>query len=447
MGTARNMFPSKDKRDLRQPILVEDLIQYDDLNGTGGGGTAGVSQIIAGTNVTISSTGPSGTGDVTINASGGSGTVTGVTATGPITSSGGTAPVISTSMATNRLIGRTAAGAGVMQEITVGSGLSLSGGTLSNSGLTSVPTIQQTITAGKAITNDILTIGTEAGERITTNVAIAIGERALYNVNGGKNIGIGQKAGADNSGGEARTNTENLSIGYFAGYNQANNLNNNIAIGTEALYETLSSGSIAIGLNAGRKDTGGSRRTGGNVFIGKNTGWDTATSTGNDAGGVVAIGEAALSKNIGSNTIAIGSGSGAENRGSESIIIGYNAGTLNAGTNSIAIGNGAGADNINNETIAIGTDAGISNTGTEVIAIGLGAGNTNGADNVIALGSNAGTNNTEPNSFIISNSSLPSFTDDATAQAYFAALTNLSTNCTYLYHVGGIRNSIGAYRT
>jgi hypothetical protein len=59
------------------------------------------------------------------------GTVTGVTATSPITSSGGTAPVISTSMATNRLIGRTTVGVGVMEEITVGTGLTLSGGTLS----------------------------------------------------------------------------------------------------------------------------------------------------------------------------------------------------------------------------------------------------------------------------------------------------------------------------
>lgn len=56
--------------------------------------------------------------------------VTAVTATSPITSSGGNTPVISTSMATNKLIGRSTAGTGVMEEITVGTGLSLSGGTL-----------------------------------------------------------------------------------------------------------------------------------------------------------------------------------------------------------------------------------------------------------------------------------------------------------------------------
>jgi hypothetical protein len=56
--------------------------------------------------------------------------VTSVSATSPITSSGGTTPDISTSMNTNKLIGRSTAGVGVMEEITVGTGLSLSGGTL-----------------------------------------------------------------------------------------------------------------------------------------------------------------------------------------------------------------------------------------------------------------------------------------------------------------------------
>ena len=58
--------------------------------------------------------------------------VTSVSATSPITSSGGATPIISTSMATNKLIGRSTAGTGVMEEITIGSGLSLSGGTLSS---------------------------------------------------------------------------------------------------------------------------------------------------------------------------------------------------------------------------------------------------------------------------------------------------------------------------
>ena len=58
--------------------------------------------------------------------------VSSVGATLPITSSGGSTPNISTSMATNKLIGRSSAGTGVMEEITIGSGLTLAGGTLSS---------------------------------------------------------------------------------------------------------------------------------------------------------------------------------------------------------------------------------------------------------------------------------------------------------------------------
>jgi len=67
--------------------------------------------------------------------SSGSGTVTNINTTaplsgGPITTSG----TITTAMATNKLIGRSTSGTGVMEEITVGSGLSLTSGTLSSSG-------------------------------------------------------------------------------------------------------------------------------------------------------------------------------------------------------------------------------------------------------------------------------------------------------------------------
>jgi len=69
--------------------------------------------------------------DLSANRTWNVGTVTDVTATGQITSTGGTTPVISTLMHTDRLIGRTTAGTGVMEEISVGSGLTLSAGTLS----------------------------------------------------------------------------------------------------------------------------------------------------------------------------------------------------------------------------------------------------------------------------------------------------------------------------
>jgi hypothetical protein len=84
------------------------------------------------------------------------GTVTGVTATSPITSSGGTTPIISTSMATNKLIGRSTAGTGVMEEITIGTGLTLSGGTL-NGSATGVTSVGLTMPSAFTVTNSPIT--------------------------------------------------------------------------------------------------------------------------------------------------------------------------------------------------------------------------------------------------------------------------------------------------
>ena len=67
------------------------------------------------------------------NYAGGGTGVTSVTATSPITSSGGDTPDISSQVNKAKLVGRNSVTAGVMEEITVGSGLSLSGTTLSNS--------------------------------------------------------------------------------------------------------------------------------------------------------------------------------------------------------------------------------------------------------------------------------------------------------------------------
>lgn len=72
---------------------------------------------------------------VDIAGGGGSGTVTSIATAGLI--SGGTITTtgtITTSMATGKLVGRSTAGTGIMEEITVGSGLTLSAGTLTATG-------------------------------------------------------------------------------------------------------------------------------------------------------------------------------------------------------------------------------------------------------------------------------------------------------------------------
>jgi len=71
---------------------------------------------------------------ITIPGGGGGGTITDVTATAPLTSSGGATPDISTLMTSGKLIGRHSSGSGVFQEITLGTNLSLSGDTLNATG-------------------------------------------------------------------------------------------------------------------------------------------------------------------------------------------------------------------------------------------------------------------------------------------------------------------------
>ena len=98
--------------------------------------------------------------------SAGGGGVTSVTATAPITSSGGTTPVISTNVTTNNiLLGRASSGAGVMEQITLGSNLSFSGLTLnaSGGGITTLNTLTastQTMVVGSANNDFTITSGT-----------------------------------------------------------------------------------------------------------------------------------------------------------------------------------------------------------------------------------------------------------------------------------------------
>jgi len=90
------------------------------------------------------------------------GSVTAVSASLPLTSSGGATPNISTSMATNKLIGRGTAGTGVFEEITLGTGLSLSGTTLNASAvitpaaLTKTDDTNVTLTLGGSPTTALL---------------------------------------------------------------------------------------------------------------------------------------------------------------------------------------------------------------------------------------------------------------------------------------------------
>ena len=124
---------------------------------------------------------------------GGSGTVTqvntaGLISGGPITSTG----TITTSMNTNKLVGRSTAGTGIMEEIIVGSGLTLTGGTLNN---TATPTPlgyygawQDNITQTAAASNVgypmkfRITDVTPNGISIVSDTRITFANTGIYNI-------------------------------------------------------------------------------------------------------------------------------------------------------------------------------------------------------------------------------------------------------------------------
>jgi hypothetical protein len=101
----------------------------DRLLGRTTAGTGAAEEITVGTGLSLTA----GTLTATAGAA-----VTSVTATAPITSSGGTTPDISTSIATNKIVGRSTAGTGVMEELTP-VGISVSGGNITGIGGTVGP--------------------------------------------------------------------------------------------------------------------------------------------------------------------------------------------------------------------------------------------------------------------------------------------------------------------
>ena len=107
--------------------------------------------------------------DWTIFNSKGNGTVTDVTASGLLTSSGGATPDISSQVNKGQLVGRNSVTAGIMEEISVGSGLLLSGTTLSALG-TSAAALTKTDD-----TNVTLSLGGTPNTSLLQAVSLTLG--------------------------------------------------------------------------------------------------------------------------------------------------------------------------------------------------------------------------------------------------------------------------------
>lgn len=145
--------------------------------------------------------------DLSANRTWNVGTVTSVGATAPITSSGGATPNISTSMNTNKLIGRGTAGVGVMEEITLGTNLSLSGTTLNATGGGGIPhatasgtdTYTATIAGVTSYADgDAYLMRFPNGNTTSATINInSLGAISLYRNNDGPVIGGDIEAGAE----------------------------------------------------------------------------------------------------------------------------------------------------------------------------------------------------------------------------------------------------------
>jgi trimeric autotransporter adhesin len=371
-----------------------------------------------------------------------------------------------------------------------------------------IPDLQQVLTAGNTTTNDNLYIGlVSGGQTGTNNVGIGVG--ALAGGSGGGavaySVGIGEYAGQSDSfngvaiGGYAGQNMNiansvvaignnsfrtgrsiyGVAIGVNAGFGQyirgtGEATRSTINIGTDAGTDAQGDYNTFIGLDSGRssiesynvgigfKSQQGNEGTNVNTigqnagyfnlgddcfFAGRYAGYDEErTLSPNVGSSVIGIGYQSAGGNNQNNVIGIGDYAAINNTGIEVIGIGLNSLDGNGGDYNIGIGSNALGQSLAPYNVGIGYNAGYLNEGENCVFIGASAGDNNQGNFVVGIGSSAGQSNQENNSFIISNSSLPSFATQADAILYYTAATTLSAGCTYLYY---IQNSqlIGAYRT
>lgn len=190
----------------------------------------------------------------------------------------------------------------------------------------------------------------------TSNVGIGSNQTLSSLTSGTNNVGLGNAAGFGNTSG-----SNNFYLGYLAGYTNA-----------------TSSDNVFIGGTSGYTVTGAN-----NCYIGAGSGYNAGAS---------------------SSTTAIGSLAGYSG-GSSNVDIGFYAGFGGTGSFNTRLGRQAGqSSGASNGNIYIGYAAGQNNTGSNNTIVGYQAGATGDGSTNIFLGHNAGFNETGSNTLYLTNS-------------------------------------------
>lgn len=278
---------------------------------------------------------------------GGGGNVTAVTATGPLSSSGGTTPNLSLTGIIPVASGGTGSATQNFVDLTtnqtVGGDKTLSGNLILGDSSTSAGNIMK---GPNRFIHDFggnTFMGVNAGNFTTTGAFnIGIGQDALKrNTSGISNTATGYGALRFNTSGDF-----NAAFGFAALGSNATG-QQNTAIGWNVLSNSNGNENTAIGWSALTSNTTGND----NAAMGTGALYTNTTGSNNTASGVGAL----MNNNTGSNNTAVGLSALLGNTtGSNNIGVGQDAGiNLTTGDNNIAIGNSGIAAEAN--TIRIGT--------------------------------------------------------------------------------------------
>jgi hypothetical protein len=381
------------------------------------------------------------------NGSGTGSGVTAVTSISPITSSGGNTPVISTSMDTNKLIGRSSTGNGIMEQIAVGTGLSLDNGTLSTLGVFKGTTQTDLPQLGSEILTSLVTVPTGwTGTSFSTGYTHTSGTDIIQDTNvislntmyivsyivsnrtlGSVSISVGGLSKSSISSNTTysfsgiTTNTNVLTI------TPSNTFNGKVIVSLKILSASLPIMQFLKSNNSSNNEFRYS--TSGSLFIGRASGLYNLTGInnifiGNESGNLnvkgqenTFLGTQTGFYNTNSSNTFIGSTSGYSNtEGFENSFLGARSGYSNTtGTNNVFLGDSSGYFNINGGlNVFIGSVSGHLNiNGYSNLFLGAssGYGNTSGAQNIF-LGAYSGYLNTTGYSNVFIGMSAAGVTDN-----------------------------------